>query len=223
MKLSGEQRKKLQSALVSAFSRKSLEQLLSHNLEEILHQIPLEGALNDIVFELIKETERCNLTEKLVRAAREENPGDEELEAVEKELFPNLKTKSLLQKGRQNSRPDSPEVPVKLDSDMIINFDLRDMIIKFQGKFKQTSGVFAFSVDGDYTILQQYIIERIKRELKHITKRPNENDNRIKLLRGGSWINVPVNCRSTSRDYSFDNDGNYVGFRVMFASVARII
>jgi Effector-associated domain 1 len=175
MKLSGSQREELQSALVSAFPRKSsLEQLLSHKLEEMLHKIPLEGSVKDIIFKLIQEAEAYDLTETLVRAAREENPGNEELKVVEKELFPNLKTKSLLQKGRQNLRPDSPEVSVKLDSDMIINFDLREMIIKFQGKFKQTSGVFAFSVDGDYTILKQYILERIKRELKHITKRPNE-------------------------------------------------
>jgi hypothetical protein len=58
------------------------------------------------------------LIEKLVQAARSANPRNEELKAVEEELFPNLKTKSLLQKGRQNSRPDSPEVSVKLDCNM---------------------------------------------------------------------------------------------------------
>ncbi len=36
-----------------------------------------------------------------------------------------------------------------------------------------------------------------------------------KLLRGGSWHNVPLNCRSADRSYdSRANRGSYVGFRV---------
>ena len=49
----------------------------------------------------------------------------------------------------------------------------------------------------------------------------NENDNRRKMLRGGSWFVNPENCRSASRDnenFGFNDDN--VGFRVVFASVA---
>ncbi|MEO0989272.1 MAG: SUMF1/EgtB/PvdO family nonheme iron enzyme, partial [Cyanobacteria bacterium J06639_14] len=44
-----------------------------------------------------------------------------------------------------------------------------------------------------------------------------DNDKANRIYRGGSWYNVPWNCRSASRDYlSFPGfRGNDVGFRVM--------
>jgi formylglycine-generating enzyme required for sulfatase activity len=50
----------------------------------------------------------------------------------------------------------------------------------------------------------------------------SDNDNQIKMLRGGSWILSPEYCRSASRDLN-DFDYDVVGFRVVFASVARIL
>ena len=41
----------------------------------------------------------------------------------------------------------------------------------------------------------------------------NDNDNRSRLLRGGSWDINPGNCRSASRSYNFI--GNDVGLRVV--------
>jgi formylglycine-generating enzyme required for sulfatase activity len=42
-----------------------------------------------------------------------------------------------------------------------------------------------------------------------------KNDNRTRLLRGGSWINLPVNCRAAVRDpYAPGARFNFVGFRL---------
>ncbi|HBB33985.1 MAG TPA: formylglycine-generating enzyme family protein [Cyanobacteria bacterium UBA8803] len=44
----------------------------------------------------------------------------------------------------------------------------------------------------------------------------DDNDNQLKLLRGGSWDYNPRNCRSASRGYADPGDDNYyVGFRVV--------
>jgi len=43
-----------------------------------------------------------------------------------------------------------------------------------------------------------------------------------KLLRGGSWVSNPENCRSASRNYSyFDGSSNFIGFRVVCSGAAR--
>jgi len=43
-----------------------------------------------------------------------------------------------------------------------------------------------------------------------------------RLLRGGSWINFPVHCRSAFRnDGDLDYDNSYVGFRVVCSGAAR--
>ena len=46
-----------------------------------------------------------------------------------------------------------------------------------------------------------------------------------KLLRGGSWLNDPGNCRSASR-YAYNLDDfydTYVGFRVVCSGAARTL
>jgi len=49
-----------------------------------------------------------------------------------------------------------------------------------------------------------------------------DNDNHSHLLRGGSWYNLPENCRSAFRlNYFFDNDD--IGFRVACGGSARIL
>ncbi|PZU99457.1 MAG: hypothetical protein DCE90_02585 [Pseudanabaena sp.] len=48
----------------------------------------------------------------------------------------------------------------------------------------------------------------------------NENDNRYRLLRGGSWFNYAVYCRSAYRYRNIArNQNNYIGFRVIFSSL----
>jgi formylglycine-generating enzyme required for sulfatase activity len=47
----------------------------------------------------------------------------------------------------------------------------------------------------------------------------DDNDNRSRLLRGGSWINVAINCRSAYRYRLFARfQYDFIGFRVVFAS-----
>jgi formylglycine-generating enzyme required for sulfatase activity len=42
----------------------------------------------------------------------------------------------------------------------------------------------------------------------------------LRLLRGGSWVNVADGCRSASRD-SYFGHGNVSGFRVVCGVAAR--
>jgi formylglycine-generating enzyme required for sulfatase activity len=50
----------------------------------------------------------------------------------------------------------------------------------------------------------------------------NEEDNNGKLLRGGSWNNVPDYCRSASRsNYNLDDYNDFIGFRVVCSGAAR--
>jgi formylglycine-generating enzyme required for sulfatase activity len=47
----------------------------------------------------------------------------------------------------------------------------------------------------------------------------SSDENALRLLRGGSWFNIPRTCRSANRDrYARDVQYNGVGFRVVCAS-----
>ncbi|MUG91862.1 hypothetical protein F7734_04990 [Scytonema sp. UIC 10036] len=90
IKLFGEQRKKLQEALIHAFpSLALLEQMLSFELNKNLDTIAAKNDLKDVVFNLIKTAEAQGWVEELVRAARESNPGNLSLQAIAQELLPN--------------------------------------------------------------------------------------------------------------------------------------
>ncbi len=83
MELSRQQRRQLQDALIAAFpSKPSLEQMLSHQLDKNLDAIADGGNLQEIVFNLIKTVESQGWIEKLVCAARKENPGNSKLKAI---------------------------------------------------------------------------------------------------------------------------------------------
>jgi|GEM_PF-2969728 len=44
----------------------------------------------------------------------------------------------------------------------------------------------------------------------------NNRDNQLRVIRGGSWADIPVNCRSASRKKArIDEQGNYLGFRLV--------
>ncbi len=90
IKLFGEQRKKLQEALIHAFpTLASLEQMLSFELNKNLDTIAGKNDLKDVVFNLIKTAEAQGWVEELVRAARKINPGNLNLQAIAQELLPN--------------------------------------------------------------------------------------------------------------------------------------
>jgi len=89
MGLSGQQRKKLANALIDAFpTLASLEQMLLYELDKNPRAIAGEGGLQEIVFRLIQTAEAQGWVENLVRAARQENPGNSQLEAIALELLP---------------------------------------------------------------------------------------------------------------------------------------
>jgi predicted RNase H-like nuclease (RuvC/YqgF family) len=88
MKLSGEQRRKLQLALLDAFrSKSSLEQMLSFELEKNLYTLVGEGSLQDIVFKLIQTAEAEDWIKDLVCAARQCNDGNSNLKMIAEELL----------------------------------------------------------------------------------------------------------------------------------------
>ncbi|GAB1543665.1 hypothetical protein NUACC21_63410 [Scytonema sp. NUACC21] len=97
MKLSGQQRRKLLSALISAFpNRSSLEQLLDFELDKKLNKITQDNNLQTIVYQLIETAQAQGWLLELVRAARKENPENSELTAIALELSNIQKAKNLL-------------------------------------------------------------------------------------------------------------------------------
>ncbi len=90
MNLRGDQRKKLQEALIEAFPKKSsLEQLLALELSKNLDAIAGGNSLEDIIFNLIKTVDSEGWIEDLIRAARKSNPGNKRLRDVTEELLSN--------------------------------------------------------------------------------------------------------------------------------------
>ncbi|WP_208341799.1 tetratricopeptide repeat protein, partial [Aetokthonos hydrillicola] len=83
MRLSGQQRQKIQEALIDAFpNMASLEQMLSFELNQNLRAIAPEGSLEQIVFPLIKAAESQGWIEDLIDAAYRTNPGNPKLQAI---------------------------------------------------------------------------------------------------------------------------------------------
>ena len=67
---------KFQEALLSAFNRSELEQLVYLRLEVSLNDIVADGPHRQVVFDLIKWANSQGKIETLLRAACEENPGN---------------------------------------------------------------------------------------------------------------------------------------------------
>ncbi|MCW5319486.1 hypothetical protein GTQ43_39840 [Nostoc sp. KVJ3] len=80
MTFSGQQRRQLKEALISAFpTRSSLEQMLSLELEKNLEAIAGGSNLQDIVFRLIQMAEAEGWLNDLIHAAQNYNPGNQAL------------------------------------------------------------------------------------------------------------------------------------------------
>ena len=90
MSLSGQQRQKLQEALINAFPDKlSLERMLSFQLDKKLDKIAGGANLEDVVFNLIKKAEAENWVENLISAARKSNSDNQLLKDIAAELLSN--------------------------------------------------------------------------------------------------------------------------------------
>lgn len=80
----------------------------------------------------------------------------------------------MLAQGRQESPINSVvQSPIKVDRTIIVNYDLEQQMSRFRTQV-QYQGAFVFTVGGNVTILEEYIIERIKQELKQKTERQTE-------------------------------------------------
>src|SRR5947199_2295732 len=87
MELSGPQQKQLQKALISAYPiRSALEQMVFHGLGVHLDAITAQGGLEQVVFELLRWAQAQGRLEELIRAAREQNSGNQELQRVAAQL-----------------------------------------------------------------------------------------------------------------------------------------
>jgi hypothetical protein len=81
---------------------------------------------------------------------------------------------NLLAQGRKELPTVVPvQQPIKVDRGVIINYDLEAQMAKFRQQVGY-EGAFVFAVGGHDTILEQYIIERLRRELRQKTGRQNE-------------------------------------------------
>jgi hypothetical protein len=79
--MTGPQRKKLCEALLAAFpSNSDLEMLAGFGLGQNLDAVVAPGPLNARVFNLVRVSEARGWLEQLLVAAREENPGNEDLQ-----------------------------------------------------------------------------------------------------------------------------------------------
>jgi hypothetical protein len=87
IRLSGDQSKQLEKALLSAFPRLSdLEKLLRYGLDQNLFEIAGNGSLSEISFRLIAWAESQGRTENLIRSAVAENPRNPELQKFAEQL-----------------------------------------------------------------------------------------------------------------------------------------
>jgi hypothetical protein len=85
-KLTGAQIGLLRDALLDAFDRAALTQVVTIYLDEELEAVVKDDALKNMVFELIRWAERMGCTEKLIAGACAENPGHAGLREAAKKL-----------------------------------------------------------------------------------------------------------------------------------------
>lgn len=98
----------------------------------------------------------------------------------------------LLARARQEQPQEPPNSqPAKIDKEIIVGYDLESLAHEFTQRVGY-EGTFAFAISGHDTILKDYIIERILRDLKSKTERPYKKlDVRLyanDILTGGEVI-----------------------------------
>ncbi len=77
----------------------------------------------------------------------------------------------LFQARKTQSLPLQYHKRIKIDKDVIVSYDLDSQMAKFRERLGY-EGAFSFAISGNMTILEQYIIERMMRELRSKTGRP---------------------------------------------------
>ena len=109
---------------------------------------------------------------------------------------------NLLAQGRKESSTVAPvQQPTKVDRGVIINYDLEAQMAKFRQQVGY-EGAFVFAVGGHDTILEQYIIERLRRELRQKTERQNERLE-IRLYRKSILTSTDIE-REVLKKYKFE-------------------
>ena len=172
MGLSGQQRKKLQDALIAAFPDKaSLKQMLDYGLGKNLDAIAGGSDLKEIVFNLIKKAEAGNWIENLIAAAHNSNPGNSTLK--EFIFIRELTTLSEEKLNQPSEIIDSPllEIPVIGDEASEVGSDytrLRDYLVKKE-----------FGLADDETVRRMLWVARREEEgsfeEKHILNFPSRD------------------------------------------------
>jgi Effector-associated domain 1/AAA-like domain len=113
MNLTGQQRKRLQNALIDAFPTKaSLEQMLSFELDKNLDEIAGGKDLQNIVFNLIKRAEAESWVEDLIVDARNSNEGNLKLKNLAEELLSN-NCRQLIQLNSNDSTIETRIIYIK--------------------------------------------------------------------------------------------------------------
>ncbi|MUG95070.1 hypothetical protein F7734_22975 [Scytonema sp. UIC 10036] len=115
MKLSGQQLRELQNALIDAFPNKyQLEQMLFYELDKSLDIIAGGSQLQEIIFQLIKTAKAQGWLEDLVRAACKENPGNLKLQAVAQQLLTNSYSEIAVVSSPNTPLDNSTAAKIKL-------------------------------------------------------------------------------------------------------------
>jgi len=124
------------------------------------------------------------------------------------------KITNLLAQGRKASSTLAPvQQPIKVDRGVIINYDLEAQMAKFRQQVGY-EGAFVFAIGYRHIIiLEQYIIERLRWELRQKTKRQNEQLE-IRLYRKSIATSTDIEREFFSKykfeDFTelFDTQGN---------------
>ena len=86
----------------------------------------------------------------------------------------------MSKKRQQNHEIPTSKTGIRIDDDIIVKYDLDELVYKFK-KALDYQGVFAFNLREDYTILKNYIIQRILQELEEKTQRSYRSPIEIRL------------------------------------------
>lgn len=112
------------------------------------------------------------------------------------------KITNLLAQGRKKAPPSTPvQQPIKVDRGVIINYDLEKLVAIFRQQVGY-EGAFAFAIAGHDRILENYVIERIRKALKEKTGRDNERLE-IRLYRDSIITYEDIECKFLKK-YRFE-------------------